>query len=679
MKRKWFIYSTLLLTLFLSCNNGMNITEKERGSLQLKTVKSYNSRSIHPDISMEIVSYDIKGTGPEGLIFEENKAPDGNFSKILEEGDWVVTVEAKNAENTVIYSGKTNCKINPGLTTSAEIVIRPIEGIGTLNLEIDWKSNILHTPVVISTLTPASGLTKNLNFTISGNKAVYSNNSIETGYHTLIVKLFDKSILTRGAVEVVRVVKDQVTTGSFIFDNINQQSGIIDINIIQNLSDPLDVHINNHIAQIAANESITLTASVPTYQENLTYVWYINGDVKGTGDNLNPSYIVSGLAKGFYRVDVTAFSTDGKRAGSTFCDLTVTDQVIQEQTLKPAGGQLHSLALKPDGTVWAWGKNTQGQLGDGTTVEKHRPVQVNGLTNIKDISTSYPYSLALKKDGTVWSWGFNQKGQLGDGTLTDRHIPVQITDLENIVLISAGYCHGTAVKSDGTVWAWGYNYYGQLGDGSNTDRLTPVQVKGLTNIVSISSEAHHNLAVSSDGKVWAWGNNRYGQLGDSTTENRNTPVQIPGLTSISSVSIASVHSLALKSDGTVWAWGYNGRGILGDGTTSERHSPVKVTGLSDCKAIIADEMHNLILKSDGTVWAWGSNVFGQLGDGTTIDKLTPIVIPGLSDISVISAGHVHSFASKADGTLWVWGDNSMGQLGIGTTADKLTPVQITDF
>ena len=166
-----------------------------------------------------------------------------------------------------------------------------------------------------------------------------------------------------------------------------------------------------------------------------------------------------------------------------------------------AGGDFHSVAVKIDGTVWAWGNNSVGQLGDGTTLRRVQPVKVVTLTGVSAIAAGYDHSLALKADGTVWAWGSNESGQLGDGTTIGRLAPIRVTGLTNVVAIAGGYSHSIALRSDGSVWAWGDNTRGQTGDGTTLpQRLTPVQVKTLTNIVRISSNGASNLALQRDRK-----------------------------------------------------------------------------------------------------------------------------------------------------------------------------------
>ena len=250
-----------------------------------------------------------------------------------------------------------------------------------------------------------------------------------------------------------------------------------------------------------------------------------------------------------------------------------------------SSGEYHVLALKGDGTVWAWGNNVSGQLGVGDTTRRETPVQVTGgLSGVTAISAGYQHSMALKSDGTVWVWGWNKEGRLGVGDTANRHTPVQVTGLTGVTVISAGNSHSLAIKSDGTVWAWGWNGYGQLGDGTVTERHTPVQAMAdpatptpLTDVTVISAGNCYSLALKSDGTAWAWGYNGNGQLGVGDTTQRETPVQVTGLTCMTAITAGGWHSLAIKSDGTAWAWGSNGSGQLGVGDTTRRETPVQTS------------------------------------------------------------------------------------------------------
>ena len=358
--------------------------------------------------------------------------------------------------------------------------------------------------------------------------------------------------------------------------------------------------------------------------------------------------------------------------------------------IQVAAGDYHTVALKSDGTAWAWGYNNNGQLGDGTTTSRSTPVRVLGLSGVTAIAAGQYHTVALASDGTVWAWGNNVSGQLGDGTTTQRTTPVQVRGpggigyLAGVTAIAGGGYHTVALGSDSTVWAWGNNYSGQLGDGTNTNRSTPVQVSGLTGVVTaIAAGYSHTVALKGDSKVWAWGRNYNGQLGDGTPTDRSTPVQVSGLTGVTDIAAGDYHTVALKGgDGAVWTWGYNNNGQLGDGTTTQRRTPVQVRGyggtgnLTGVTAIAGGGSHTVALKGGGTVWAWGSNAVGQLGDGTTTQRTTPVQVSTLSGVTAIAAGLSHTVALKGDGTVWDWGYNNNGQLGDGTTTNRSTPVQV---
>ena len=247
-----------------------------------------------------------------------------------------------------------------------------------------------------------------------------------------------------------------------------------------------------------------------------------------------------------------------------------------------AAGGGHSVALREDGTVWAWGTNPNGQLGDGTTTRRTTPVQVQNLENVTAIAAGAGHSIALREDGTVWTWGWNTRSQLGDGTIQNRHMPGQVQNLTNITAIAAGIHHSAALGENGRVWAWGTNVNGQLGDGAATAYgRSPVQVQNLMNVTDISIAAHGNHSVASreGGTVWTWGQNDTGQLGDGTVANRRTPVQVQLLTNATAIAAGDNHSIGLREDGTVWAWGMNAHGQLGDDTITNRSTPVQVLGL----------------------------------------------------------------------------------------------------
>lgn len=258
-----------------------------------------------------------------------------------------------------------------------------------------------------------------------------------------------------------------------------------------------------------------------------------------------------------------------------------------------ASGINHGIGLKSDGTVWAWGQNTYGQVGNNTNTNSLLSTQVLGLSGMSmiAIAAGSNHNLALRSDGTVWSWGLDTSGQLGDGKTTNLKVATQVPGLSGVVAVAAGASHSLALKNDGTVWSWGLNTSGQLGDTTNTLRKSPVQVSGLSGIFDIAAGGDHSLALRADGTVWAWGANSVGQLGDNTTTNRLTPQIVSSLSNVTDIAAGGYHSLAIKNDSTVWTWGNNWYGQLGEFTdtlVSERHVPVQVAAVGGSGALKLD-------------------------------------------------------------------------------------------
>jgi alpha-tubulin suppressor-like RCC1 family protein len=214
-----------------------------------------------------------------------------------------------------------------------------------------------------------------------------------------------------------------------------------------------------------------------------------------------------------------------------------------------------------DGTAWAWGRNIYGQLGDNTRTSKSSPVSVLGGNSYIQIAAGVNHSLAIRgSDGTAWAWGHNTYGQLGDNTTASKSSPVSVLGGNSYTQIAAGYYYSLAIRgSDGSAWAWGDNNYGQLGDNTTASKSSPVSVLGGNSYIQIAAGYYYSLAIrGSDGSAWAWGYNEYGQLGDNTTAGKSSPVSVLGGNSYIQIAAGTNHSLAIRgSDGTAWAWGDN--------------------------------------------------------------------------------------------------------------------------
>ena len=385
--------------------------------------------------------------------------------------------------------------------------------------------------------------------------------------------------------------------------------------------------------------------------------------------------------------------------------------------VKVSNGSYHSFGLTSDGRIYAWGRNTSGELGIGTTLARSNvPIAVKTTGTpmdgkvVKQVEGGGRYegshSIALASDGTVYTWGLNQYGQLGNNTTTNSRSPIAVqvagTPLagKTIVQIAAGADHSLALDSDGALYAWGSNAYGQLGNGTTTNSSVPVAVKiagtplaGKT-IVQIAAGANHNMVLTSDGAVYTWGWNYHGQLGNNTKTNSNTIVAVQTISTpiagkkIVKIAAGQGHSLALTDDGMVYAWGRNDTGQLGNNATTDAMLPVAVTVTGTPMSnktiveIASGARHSLAIDSSGKVYAWGHNGSGQLGNNSTVNALTPVAVQAPADKNIIQVSGsgwlgASSSALASDGTVYSWGRGFDGQLGDGTNNDSSVPVITT--
>jgi len=319
--------------------------------------------------------------------------------------------------------------------------------------------------------------------------------------------------------------------------------------------------------------------------------------------------------------------------------------------------------------LWGWGSSSY--IGDNSVgFTRSSPVSVvGGFTDWVDVSAGYRHTVAMRANGTAWAWGSNGRGQLGNNENTvQRSSPVSVVGgYTDWVQISAGRYHTAAVRANGTAWCWGYNYRGRLGDNSTTSRSSPVLVVGgFTNWVQISAGRDHTAAVRANGTAWCWGWNAYGQLGDESTTSRLSPVSVVGgFTDWVQISAGAFHTAAVRANGTAWCWGWNNSGRLGDDSTTSKRSPVLVVGdYTDWVQIDASN-HTAAVRANGTVWCWGANGAGQLGNNSTTNRSSPVSVVGdYTDWVQISAGGFHTAAVRANGTAWAWGDNTGSQNGV---------------
>lgn len=333
-------------------------------------------------------------------------------------------------------------------------------------------------------------------------------------------------------------------------------------------------------------------------------------------------------------------------------------------------------------TIWAWGANFNGRLGDGTTSSRSSPVSViGGFTDWCQVSSDgAAHVAAIRQNGTLWAWGSNLLGKLGDGTVNDRCSPVSVVGgFTDWCYVSAGPIGTAAIRTNGTLWTWGAGIV--IGNGSSTlcSRSSPVSVAGgFSDWQRVSATgSNHALGLRGNGTLWGWGSNNGGRLGDGTTNDRCSPVSvIGGFTDWCEMAAGAAHSAAIRTNGTLWTWGQNNDGQLGDNSTISKSSPVSVVGGFTDWCQVAAYRATVAIRTNGTLWAWGCNN-GRLGDNTIVNKSSPVsVVGGFTDWCFASTSNSHTAAVRTNGTLWAWGTNDSGQLGDNTTVNKSSPVSI---
>ncbi len=344
------------------------------------------------------------------------------------------------------------------------------------------------------------------------------------------------------------------------------------------------------------------------------------------------------------------------------------------------GFNRYACALRCDGSVWCWGHDGTGQLGDGTRNSRSTPAPVRDLGGpASALSAGFGHACAIVR-GAVLCWGENTYGTLGDGTHRESTRPVRVTGLPGAaVALAAGGGHTCAALEDGTVWCWGYNESGGLGDGTDRESAVPRAVVGLSEqVVEVVAGQFHTCARTRSGAVMCWGLNLWGAVGDGTNVDRHAPVAVALPAPAVALATLTNHTCAALDDGAVWCWGLNRYGAVGDGTRESRALPVRVQSVGGrAVGVAAGDWHTCAVLEGGSVRCWGANDHGQLGDGTTTDRLRAGNVVGLDGAAaLVCAGQGSSCAALSDGRVRCWGANSEGELGDGSTDERASPVTV---
>lgn len=340
-----------------------------------------------------------------------------------------------------------------------------------------------------------------------------------------------------------------------------------------------------------------------------------------------------------------------------------------------------SMGIKEDGSLWTWGNEYGGLLGDGKESLTACPEPQKVLDGVVMVSSSVTHTLAVVAGGDLYGWGSGFWGQLGPekdehtGYYISSTTPVKI--MQGVKAASAGDRYSMVIKTDGSLWAFGENISGQLGTGQTDidQHGTPVKIMdGVASVSAANTPYPHTLAVKTDGTLWAWGMNMYGELGDGTTASRYSPVQV--MDGVAAVATGEgMVSFAIKTDGSLWGWGANLYGVLGPDAEASQKTPCRI--LDSVASVAVGEDHALAVKKDGSLWAWGSQLYGKLGDGVDRNNWAdPKKV--LGGVAAVAVGKRHTLVVKTDGTLWAFGGNDYGELGpaVAIGAVQATPAQV---
>jgi len=325
-----------------------------------------------------------------------------------------------------------------------------------------------------------------------------------------------------------------------------------------------------------------------------------------------------------------------------------------------ASGAYHTLAVAQNGTLWSWGYNSVGQLGNGNTTNQLNPVQIGTDANWSKVSAGYYHSFAIKTDGTLWAWGNNSNGQLGNGNNVNQLSPLQIGTSQWLDVVG-GQEFSLGVMSNGTLWSWGSNLYGQLGDGGLPTRNYPVQIGTATDWLQVAAGQYHSYALKTTKKLWAWGRNHVGQLGDNSTILKINPVAISPLLSFDYVTGGTNAGAAIDTAGALYTWGV--------GTTINSQFPNQLTtfttGFTNVKLGVGHIVATRSVAGNNYLYTWGQNSYGELG--TTATTLTTPTLNTLvsNPTSKITVNFYSSQILDTNGQLYSSGQNHVGQLAIG--------------
>lgn len=355
-------------------------------------------------------------------------------------------------------------------------------------------------------------------------------------------------------------------------------------------------------------------------------------------------------------------------------------EVIKENTeIKPdvQTSNSHQLILRADGSVWAYGDNTYGQLGTGNVTSNDTVQKINFENDVRivQIAVGESHSVALDENGQVWVWGRNNYYQLGNSNLSLSNTPVKVELPNKVVKIASGNNQVFVITEENRLYVWGLNTSGELGIGNNDEKIRPTLIENRKNILDVSAGKTHAVLVTTSGDVYTTGNNSYSSL-TGTDYKRNVFEKAIGLENIAYIEAGEYHNFALTTENKLYTWGLNLYGQLGIGNLNTIATPVEITNISNVQEISAGKNHTLITTKDKKLYATGSNLLGQLAKSNKETTTQWEEVASLTNVYEIAAGNTYSMAITNDGKVYGWGDYYHGTTDIRTSTNSEIPVQV---
>ena len=445
----------------------------------------------------------------------------------------------------------------------------------------------------------------------------------------------------------------------------------------------LRAEVRSYPNDVIANFVTEFSASNPSGANGLTYEWVFGDGQRVSGNKVSHVFADTGRQEVLLRVK----NADGQVAEISKT-LQISASISQLATVMKGivPGGVHTCAINSVASLYCWGTNWNGAVGDGTTTDHLTPVLVAGSIAFAQIATGTGHSCALSEAGDAYCWGRNYAGQLGDGTTTDRTLPTLVLGGLSFTSIDVGFNHSCAITASGAAYCWGGNDLGQLGDGTSTaDRTSPFAVAGGLNFSVIRAGSKHTCAlVTTSGLAYCWGANGLGQIGNgagglSDSDMVTSPTAVSGGRAYSQLDAGGSHNCAVTGNFT-YCWGWNGYGQIGVSSSQTCagarpcvKAPARLSPSLKISAVGLGTSHSCGLEeASGVLHCWGNNTHGQLGDGTTTNRPTPVVVTGVT-LKSIRGGNSFTCGVGVDNQARCWGINIFGALGTGDTTSRLTP------